>query len=208
MASEVDICNMALADLGDRATVSGISPQDGSVQAMHCARFYPMARDALLAMPVAWTFATKRVALQAVEISDMPDGWAFAYTLPNGCIRPQRVLAAGSTKDSDGEDFVTEATGAGSKVIYTNVEDAILVYTAAVTDPTKFGPLFTTALAKYLSAKLAGPILKGKEGRAEGKAKYEEFIKIDYPLAAASEASAQQRSDYADFIPSSIAARA
>lgn len=208
MASEVDICNLALADLGDRASVSSINPQDGSVQAMHCARFYPMCRDMLLAMPVAWTFATRRVALQAVEIANMPDGWGFAYALPNGCIRPQRVLTPGASKDSDSEPFLTESTSTGSKVIYTNVEDAVLVYTHAVTDPTVFGPLFTVALAKLMSAKLAGPLLKGKEGRGEAQAKYKEFLQVDYPLAAQSEANAQQRDDYADFTPSSIAARA
>ena len=33
MASEVDICNLALAHLGDAATVSSINPPEGSIQA-------------------------------------------------------------------------------------------------------------------------------------------------------------------------------
>ena len=45
MASDVDVCNLALAHLGDEATVASISPPEGSAQAGHCARFYPMARD-------------------------------------------------------------------------------------------------------------------------------------------------------------------
>ena len=46
MASVADICNMALGHLGDSATVASIDPPEGSAQAEHCARFYPMVRDA------------------------------------------------------------------------------------------------------------------------------------------------------------------
>ena len=62
MASPVDICNTALAYLGDVANVVSIDPAEGSAQAEHCARFYPLARDALLEMH-DWGFATRRVAL-------------------------------------------------------------------------------------------------------------------------------------------------
>ena len=40
MASEVEICNLALARLGDAATVVSIDPPEGSAQAEHCAMFY------------------------------------------------------------------------------------------------------------------------------------------------------------------------
>ena len=59
MASEVDICNLALSHLGDTATIASLDPPEGSAQAEHCARFYPIARDSLLEMH-AWGFATSR----------------------------------------------------------------------------------------------------------------------------------------------------
>ena len=68
MASEVDICNLALGHLGDNATVSSISPPEGSAQAEHCARFYPLARDALLEMGY-WNFAMRRVALAQLTMN-------------------------------------------------------------------------------------------------------------------------------------------
>ena len=40
MASDVDICNMALSHLGARAQISAIVPPDGSVEAGYCARFH------------------------------------------------------------------------------------------------------------------------------------------------------------------------
>lgn len=64
MPSAVTICNLALAHLGDSATVSSIDPPEGSAQAEHCARFYPVALGLLLeAHP--WNFATKRSRLRA-----------------------------------------------------------------------------------------------------------------------------------------------
>jgi hypothetical protein len=62
VASEVDICNLALGHIGDSATVSSINPPEGSAQAEHCSRFYPIARDSLLEMH-NWGFATKRTNL-------------------------------------------------------------------------------------------------------------------------------------------------
>ena len=60
MSSEIDICNLALARLGDDATVASIDPPEGSAQAEQCARFYSIARDTMLEMH-DWRFATKRV---------------------------------------------------------------------------------------------------------------------------------------------------
>ena len=62
MASEVEICNLALAHLGDEATVASIDPPEGSAQAEHCQRFYPVSRNSLLEMH-DWAFATKRATL-------------------------------------------------------------------------------------------------------------------------------------------------
>ena len=59
---EVTICNLALSHLGDTAAVASIKPPDSSVQAQLCARFYWVARNALLEM-AAWGFATRRVVL-------------------------------------------------------------------------------------------------------------------------------------------------
>lgn len=107
--SEVTICNLALAHLGDTATVASISPPDSSVQAQLCARFYYPARNALLEM-ASWGFATRRVALallqEAVDGSSprvYPDGspatWRFMYALPNAVLNVLAVLPANTLSD-------------------------------------------------------------------------------------------------------------
>ena len=60
MTTPVDIANLALAHLGENGTVASIDPPEGSAQAVHLARFYPIARDALQeAYP--WNFCTRRI---------------------------------------------------------------------------------------------------------------------------------------------------
>ena len=191
MASEVEICNLALAHLGDEATVASIDPPEGSAQAEHCARFYPIARDGLLQMH-PWNFASRRVSLASVT---MPyTMWKYAYACPGDMMVAVAVLPPEAENDYTirpypadkygwgwintpfvgagvyvPQEYQIETDTAGNKVIYTNQENALLRYQALVTDPTKFDPLFVMALSWHLAGMLAGPVIKGGEGEAEGK---------------------------------------
>jgi len=187
MASEVDICNLALGHLGDKATVASLDPPEGSAQAEHCARFYPVARDALLEIH-EWDFATKRALLS--ELENTWDMWQYAYAKPSDCLRVLAVLQTEATSDysmtssptytAEGivteratgyapQEFACEIDATGNSIILTNQEDAVVRYTAFVTDTTRFSPLFISTLSWHLAALLAGPILKGDAGRAEAK---------------------------------------
>ena len=184
MASDVDVCNLALSRLGDAATVASIDPPEGSVQAEHCALFYPMVRDTLLEMH-DWGFATKRVLL--AELANPITQWAYCYAAPSDLIKAIAVLDSTGTSDtSDGvpaagswgdasamllgsytpQPYVREASDSGAGVIYTDQEAALLRYVARVTDPAKFPPAFVDLFACALAAVLAGPIIKGQAGDA------------------------------------------
>lgn len=187
MASDVEICNLALSHLGDSATVASLDPPEGSAQAEHCQRFYPMARDAVLEMH-DWNFSTRRALLAAVDFDFTQ--WKYAYALPADCLCVRVVLSSESTGDLSNpiptsftqdnipnagqgayttQDYVIESSETGDQILLTNMEDALLRYTALVEDTTKFSPLFTITLSWQLAAMLAGPIIKGVEGRAEAK---------------------------------------
>lgn len=175
MASEVDICNLALGYLGDAATVVSITPAEGSPQASHCATFYPLARDALLEMH-DWGFATKRVLL--AQMACPVSQWAYCYAAPSDLVKAISLVDSASTSDTvaslSGEDaaysvytpqpYELEASADGTEVVYTNQANALLRYVARVTDTTKFSPLFIRALAASLASMLAGPVLKGEQG--------------------------------------------
>lgn len=185
MASEVDICNLALSHLGDKATVASLSPPEGSAQAEHCARFYPIARDTLLESH-AWKFATRRAALAQLDTPSF--NWSFAYAEPNNALRIISILPATSQPDEQGQPFETMADADGTPLIFTDLEDATAVYTAVVTDTTKFSPLVVDALSRLLASYLAGPIIKGDAGKAEAKAQFQMF-RVALSLAVESDAN-------------------
>lgn len=226
MASEVDICNLAMAHLGDDANISSINPSDNSQQADWCVRFYPIARDQLLAMH-AWSFNTKRQSLALLDTDELPDTWAYAYARPTRALNiisvlpPQGTGAATLSSfppddtnpstahgDENTQDYIQEVLQDGTQVIFTNTENAIARYNVTITDTTKFGALFVPALARLLASYVAGAMLKGKEGLAVAKGMYDIFFKVDFPYAAALDQRGQKKNVYRNFIPDSLQARA
>ena len=191
MASEIDICNLALGHLGDTATVSSITPPEGSAQSEHCARFYPIARDALLEMHY-WNFTMRRVNL--AEVTNNWPEWKHSYALPADAINIIAVMPPDAYDDYatkfvptdtpsfahnyspviaagrySPQPFNIEVGNDGNSILYTNQEKAMLRYTAYVTDTSAFSPLFVMALSWQLASMLAGPVIKGDAGAAEAK---------------------------------------
>lgn len=194
--SEVTICNLALSNLGDVATVASINPPEASIQAQLCSRFYPVARNALLEMN-AWGFATRRVALAVLTppVSACARPWRYTYAVPNKTVNVLAILPKDAPDDYEAwygptekehyppypqgyvpvpgpgmyipQPYTIETNTDGSQIILTNVCDAVMRYTTIVEDTTKFSPLFTVALSWLLASMLAGPLLKGDAGAAE-----------------------------------------
>lgn len=162
MPSVVTIFNMALAHLGDAATVSSIDPPEGSAQAEHCARFYPQARDALLSAH-PWNFATRR---EKLVLLDRPDGvWTHRYAMPNDVLAVLSVLPA--VRDDDFEQYGHAITQEfqiereqGIPVLFTDTPDAVIRYISQSVDPMIYPAAFTDALSWKLAAYLCGPMLR------------------------------------------------
>lgn len=137
-----------------------------------------------------WGFATRRAQLSLIG-ERVVNQWAYAYGMPAAWLNALRVIdinassewtspypaavdqcspywfgASMQTGTKVDQPFVVETTDQGIDILYTNQQNALLVYTVLVTDPTKFSPLFDTALSYLLASYLAGPIIKGSEGRA------------------------------------------
>lgn len=203
MQSEVEICNLALAMLGDSATVSSIDPPEGSPHAEHCARFYPQARDFALAAH-AWGFATTRKALALVEQENLTP-WEFRYAVPADCIRILSLYPESAGSDiHDTRRYEMERGSNGKVTILTDTEDAVLRYICRVTDPLQYPPLFSEAMAALLASKLAGPVVKGDSGVSLARSKMQEFVTL---LGQAKAMDSNQRSVDVSFVPSSVRAR-
>ena len=219
MTSEVAICNLALSHLGDSATVASISPPDGSIQAEHCARFYPLARDAMLEAR-QWGFATTRVAL--AQLTSESPSWDYCYALPNSALNIIAVLPPDADDDYTGamtvtwpyappvvgevptQPFVCETLASGATVVYTDQPSAVVRYTLAITDPSKFTPLFVTALSWLLASHVAGPLLKGEAGRSAASTCMGQYT---YWMEQATESDANQRRVRPNHTPTWIAVR-
>jgi len=187
MATEIDICNLALAHLGDDATIASIKPPEGSAQAENAARFYPIARNALLETHT-WNFASKRVALATT--TNTLEQWEYAYVAPADMMTPLAIISPTaqndySTRMSSGDTpggitsnysptivaghYTPQQFAVEGIYIYSNQENALLRYQSLVTDPSKFSPLFVVTLSWHLASMLAGPIIKGDQGMAQAK---------------------------------------
>lgn len=188
MASIVDMCNLALGHIGDEAVVSSIDPPDGTTQAVHCSRFYPIVRDALLER-YSWGFALKRAQLAELS-TGTTNNWLYEYQLPADNIKAVAVLP-------DGADYLPLSIDAYAQMfkregdrILTNIPQANLVYVFRQTDPTRYTPQFVETFALMLAARLAGPIIKGKEGRAVAK-DLTQAAEISLARATAADGNAQ-----------------
>lgn len=191
MASPIDICNLALAHLGDTATIASIDPPEGSAQAEHCARFYPIARDSLLEMH-NWGFSVRRIALAQLPYSYSQ--WDYAYAYPPNAINIIEILPPDAQDDYSTRFAPTDVPGYyqnvspviaagryvpqpydietnadGAQIILTDQEKALCRYTTTVSDSSKFSPLFVNTLSWHLASMLAGPVIKGDQGAAEAK---------------------------------------
>jgi len=187
MATEIDICNLALAHLGDDATIASIKPPEGSAQAENAARFYPIARNALLETHT-WNFASKRIALATT--TNTLEQWEYAYVAPADMMTPLAIISPTaqndySTRMSSGDTpggitsnysptivaghYTPQQFAVEGIYIYSNQENALLRYQSIVTDPSKFSPLFVITLSWHLASMLAGPIIKGDQGMAQAK---------------------------------------
>lgn len=226
MASEVDICNMALSLVGSATTVTSIRPPDGSAAAGHCRTFYDIARQELLDC-APWSWSKVRVGL--TPANNPSTVWRYAYALPSDCMSPLRILPLAALvgygfpgylapvyppevertvwSERGSADWEQETLG-GEPIILTNEPDAVLLYTVDNTNPTRWSPGFVAALSTLLAAYLAGPILRGNAG-AKLNLTYRAAV-LD-PGGMADRVFARDAagsSETADFVPSGIQARA
>ncbi len=162
MATAIDICNLALSRLGDRATVASIDPPEGSVQADHCARFYPLAKETALAAH-AWRFAVTRRRLPVLDVEPVGASGRY-FALPADCLAVVSVTPAeGWTPALDPMLFTTENVN-GARAVLADADSVVCRYVSSKTQEDAFPPEFVDALAWLLASHLAGAMIAGSSG--------------------------------------------
>lgn len=158
MASKVGTCNMALAHLGVLVTISNVDTED-SAEARVCRMFYEKTKNTCLTNFV-WPFARKYKALSLVE-EEPNDEWGFSYRYPNDCLFIQKILSGIRNDTLDSEvKFILAQDNAG-KLIYTDMNEAWVSYTAICDNPNVFPDEFDLAHSFLLAYFIAPAVTKG-----------------------------------------------
>lgn len=181
MASEVEICNKAIAQISGRS-INSLS--EASKEAQQCSLFYTDARDQVLT-EVAWGFNNKLTAL--AELSELTIfDWAFVWAYPSDCLSINRLVRNIQTVSSQsGESAVVHRfddvrfrtprdlpaveydvmNEGGTKVIVTKEGCMRVNYRKKVTDPNLMPVNLRMAISSLLASYIAVPIAGVKDGR-------------------------------------------
>lgn len=201
MASKVDICNLALSNLGHTANVINIDPPDPSNEAKKCAIFYPIALSEALS-DHDWNFATRYKTLTSIGNPDAE--WLFRFGLPSDYLNAQEITAF---EDIAPQPYEITSSDADGTVLQCNVEIPLLKYTASVVVTGRFSPKFVNALSWLLASYLAGPILRKKEKGLEARDAYDVVLGRATVKDSNADKTSQQKQRVKDYSPRSIKAR-
>ena len=179
MASDIDICNMALAKLGSAPIVS---LTENSPKAALLLRTYGLYRDKLQRI-FKWSFAMT-YAEQPVLTTTPLFEYNYAYSLPANCLRLDLVDVSFTKSFNNvgmpGVNLSDLNTGRSQdyrvvgRQIYTNVPPPLRIqYGAQVTDPTQFDAAFCEALACYLAWQCCEQITGGAQRKKDAAQEYQ-----------------------------------
>lgn len=154
MTTATDICNLALIHVGGLKIAS---LEENNESARNCRIIYPIARDQTL-RDHPWGFAEKRRKLSLIADLEIA-GFDYGYQYPQDCIHAREIFR-GIRSNPPLEFRVLRPHDHVTRVIAANVPDAILIYTARITDEDQFNAQFITALSWRIAVDLAMPLTK------------------------------------------------
>ncbi len=161
--SDIAVCNLALARLGEDA-ISDFT--EASEAARQCNRFYRQTVDEELRLNW-WSFAREVKALSQHADAPADTDYDYSYQLPVNpyCLEVRNIL--GVTQD---QWQIQERN------LLCNLDEVTIVYTKRVTDPSMYDPLFTNALSLNLAYRICIPITGDKEMKGTIYLEYEIMI--------------------------------
>lgn len=175
MSSETDVVNRALSELGSRTNIVSLS-MDVTTAAVNARMHYvPMRKKLIRCAP--WGFTRKTII--ASQLGDLIDGsspypWQYKYAYPPDCQKMRYVLApppqpspmaptvgaqmvvpwTGPRRDWRYVVANDDTTGPDTRVILSNVGQALFVYSKDVVDPEMWDAEFEEAMVLTMANKL------------------------------------------------------
>jgi hypothetical protein len=164
MASDVEICNVALSRIGIDQFLEDLS--DPKPSAVSCSLHLPLVRRRMLE-GFPWPFAQRTRAL-ALLTTEIP-GWTYSYRYPVDAARVHAVSDDGGIRVLRYSVFdhnyqpstkvpyqtISDPDNVGDRLIVTDIEDAYVWYTELVEDANQMGELFRSALSWGIASEIA-----------------------------------------------------
>lgn len=163
MATVTEICNAAISLAGARSKITTID--EGSPEANACLNHYGFVRDETL-RSYDWNCA--RMTVDLAQLTCSVQRWMYEFAVPTDCLRirrlndipvpsPQQWYELAADKDNTGEPI---------SVILCNVSAVAAIYTAQITDTSRWDAGLTSTVVYGLAARACYE-LNGKQDRAQ-----------------------------------------
>jgi hypothetical protein len=173
MSSKTQIGNVALLRIGVTQSVGNVDTET-SREAIAIRLIFDDEVDFVL-RDFPWPFATAYHTLELVDgsASSPANGdWTFAYRYPSDCMFARRIVTERGRRDATPPPYKIGRDSQG-KLIFTDQEDAVLEYTADVTDPQEFDAMFASMLAWRIAANIAPGLSRIEKMSAKAAEMYE-----------------------------------
>lgn len=171
--SPVDICNLALGNLGVGRIIQSIDER--TLEARECKRFYESARAATL-RAFDWSFARQYgpLVLRADIVPMRP--FNLVYQLPTNCAAFRRIENDRGGSEARVPFEITLNETSTSSVIHTNKIGAVGRWTVDLNQPELYDAGFVVALSWQLSTSLAMPITRSQDKQKNAYAMFKNLI--------------------------------
>lgn len=157
MASQGDICNMAIGHLGVQTTIENLETEK-SAEARICRTFFDTVRDDLL-REANWPFA-KHIAAGQLIATQPNTVWRFAYRYPVDCINMRRIVVPSGVYTNSPIPYEM-GQDSGGELILTNEETAFFEYTRRVEEAERYPADFVMAFTYKLAGAIAPALTSG-----------------------------------------------
>ncbi len=164
-SSSTEICNRAIMLCGVGEEIASLDER--SPEALACNSVYEKTvRE--MQREFDWNFNRKIQTLSLVE-EDPNDGieYDYSYGLPSDCVAPRNIVS-GAKPETPQSRIPYEIGSDGTQtLLYTDQEDAVLRYSASITDEALFPDDFCEALSHRIAYKIAPRLIEDPSKMAD-----------------------------------------
>lgn len=148
-AEKLDICNLTLDRIGEKAITAAQLAANTDPRAQRCNRHYEQTRDALQRSHW-WRFARARSELTQ-NATDPDFEWDNQFDLPDDFLRFRSIF------EETGVTSKKRRHALEGQSLLTNLSEVSLLYIKRVTDVALFDPLYTEVLVLQFALKIVPP---------------------------------------------------